>query len=222
MDNNLLGSLISTDLDRKVNPEYVCTPATSDISDNELADYVASWEDAIRQCRGKLSQKDYDQALQFSTPEKLLEDLKARERTKTSRTPWLSSLYIEMAPTVRMLEKTSAIFLMAMRPKRIETSMIYVLFYVIIELSLQDGQRWAKMQAMLERATTSLRLCRHTAQWADIDEELRNVLLKMFKSLILFWANSAKFMRTNPLSNQTRLGLLDSRIAYLELPQFSD
>ena len=33
MDNNLLGSLISTDLDRKVNPEYVCTPATSDISD---------------------------------------------------------------------------------------------------------------------------------------------------------------------------------------------
>lgn len=66
------------------------------------------------------------------------------------------------------------------------------------KLSLQNGERWAKMQAMLEKATLSLQLCRHTAQWMEIDEEVRSVLLKIFKTLILFWANSAQFMKTNP------------------------
>jgi len=60
------------------------------------------------------------------------------------------------------------------------------------ELSLPNGDRWPKMQTMLKKATLSLQLCKHTAQWMDIDEEVRSVLLKIFKTLVLFWANSAQ------------------------------
>ena len=40
-----------------------------------------------------------------------------------------------MAPTVRILDKTATIFLGAMQPKSIQINIIFILFYIFIEVS---------------------------------------------------------------------------------------
>jgi len=105
-----------------------CIRAALTSGNRELADLVATWEDAIYQCKHKLNHKDYQKALQFSTPEKFLDDLSGRAKETSKTKLWLSHLDIGMSPTV------SAIFVAAMQLKAIETRILFVLFYVIIEV----------------------------------------------------------------------------------------
>lgn len=115
---------------------YFFTTKLTWSSARELDDFVASWENALLQCRSKLKDSDYEKASRFSTPDKLLDDIKQRKSLK----PWLSQALSDVRPTVRMIQNTSSIFLTSMQPKKIEIGMIYLLIYLIIEVGLFHGE----------------------------------------------------------------------------------
>ena len=149
----------------------------ADIWSREITDFAASWEDALHQCREKLNDADYNKAVQFSTPEKLLDDLKIKELGKGAK-PWLASALSDVRPAIRMIQSTSAIFLGAMSPRKIEMSMVYILLHLLIEVHPQDtlvqnpGLIFLSHHSKLGTVGIRLRLC-------------SNELVKVFDSAVI-------------------------------------
>lgn len=70
-----------------------------------------------------------------------------------------------------------------------------------MKLSLKSHSRWSQISSILKKTRRTLERCRISAKQLVGREEPKHALLEVFIALILFWAETSKYMREVPVND---------------------
>lgn len=86
----------------------------------------------MRECISDLNEADAKLVAELEGPSNLAEDL-WQKKSQVGK-PWLSRVFLELAPVLEVLKHVTQLFLISMRPVSVEVSVVWGLLTLTIEV----------------------------------------------------------------------------------------
>ncbi|MCJ1359550.1 MAG: hypothetical protein MMC33_009552 [Icmadophila ericetorum] len=154
------------------------------------------WKEALLSCRedlARVSKADSKKILGFDTEKALMEDLKKRK--EDNNPTWIAQATNQVLPAVATLSTTTGLFLGAMKPRSMETALIWGAFHLMIQLSLNSKQKWddfVERHLKITRSLEILNICAARFENGEGSHTMSEAIYEVFVNLISFWIEAVR------------------------------